>query len=97
MRGFMSFVFGVLVGVGGAMGGLRYHVVRAEDGVHVVEKSTPQWKEAYVDIRKFGLREWQEHSTLAMALIESDKGYLIAETAKADLKNALHDAVENLR
>jgi len=43
MRGIMTFLFGVAVGAGGMFASHTYHLVRAEDGFHIVPKLTPQF------------------------------------------------------
>ncbi len=48
-----SFLVGIAVGGAAVFTGLKYHVVRANDGVHLVPKLQAQFDEAYVDIRKF--------------------------------------------
>jgi hypothetical protein len=91
-----SFLFGVAVGAGLVFGSLKYHAVRAPDGFHFVPKISSTFEDAYVDIRKFGPTDWDEHRTLAAALVKADKEGLIAETATYSLRTSLRSALDGL-
>ena len=80
-----SFLFGLLVGAGLVFTTLKYHVVRAEDGVHIVPKVSPEFSQAYVDIRHFGPRDWTNHTTLAVAIERAGKGDLLIHSASSQL------------
>ena len=91
-----SFLFGVAVGAGLVFGSLKYHVLRAQDGLHVVPKVTSTFEDAYVDIRQFGPSEWNEHRTLVAGLIKANKEDLIGETAAYSLRASLRSALDGL-
>ena len=91
-----SFLFGVIVGAGLVFGSLKYHAVRAADGVHFVPKVASTFEDAYVDIRKFGPTDWDEHRALAAALVKANKEGLIADTATYSLRTSLRSALDGL-
>ena len=75
------FVAGLFVGVALTFVGLKYHVVRASDGVHLVPKLTADFREPYMDIREFGLSDWNNHRTLAAAIMRSNKSQIMQSNA----------------
>jgi hypothetical protein len=91
-----SFLGGVVVGGAAVFVGLKYHVVRATDGVHLVPKLQAQFDEAYVDIRKFSFEDWNKHRGLAVAMVKSDKGYLMQETTTDALRRSVDSVLEGL-
>lgn len=91
-----SFLGGIVVGGVAVFVGLKYHVVRANDGVHLVPKLQAQFDEAYVDIRKFGFEDWNKHRGLAVAMVQAEKGYLMQETATDSLRRSVDNVLEGL-
>src|SRR5262245_13099180 len=73
MQRVMSFLLGVAAGVMLCWGATNYHVVRAEDGFHLVHKQRARLAEAYVDVRAFGVSDWAKHPELASALVAENK------------------------
>ena len=90
------FVLGVGVGVFGHFAALNYHLVRAEDGFHVIPKISSRLTETYVDIRQFDLSDWNEHKTLAAAIVREDKTGLLKDAADTSLQNSLNTVVNVL-
>lgn len=91
-----SFISGLAVGAAAVFVGLKYHVVRANDGVHLVPKLQAQFDEAYVDIRKFGYEDWNKHRGLAVAMVQAEKGYLMQETTTDSLRRSVDSVLEGL-
>ncbi len=91
-----SFLVGIAVGGAAVFTGLKYHVVRANDGVHLVPKLQAQFDEAYVDIRKFTFEDWNQHRSLAVAMTQADKGYLLQESATDSLRRSVDSVLEGL-
>ena len=83
------FLAGVLIGGAAVLTTLKYHVVRAEDGFHLIPKSSARFGEAYVDIREFGLSDWNNHRSLAAAIMDADKGYLLKDAAIGGLRGSV--------
>jgi hypothetical protein len=92
MDRFGSFLLGAVIGGAAVFGTLKYHVVYADDGVHFVPKVFANFDDIYVDIRSFDFSDWNEHKSLAAALIKADKGYLLDEAAV----NQFQESVGNL-
>lgn len=76
-----KFLMGFVIGGATVLGALRYHVVRANDGVHFVPKMSATLAETYVDIRKYSSKDWSEHPTVAAALVRDGKGDLVQGAA----------------
>lgn len=91
-----SFVLGAVVGAAAAVGALKYHVVQAEDGLHLVPKVTAEFGDVYVDIRSFDFNDWNEHRGLAAALVKADKSHLIEDTSLNVFRQSLNDALDGL-
>jgi hypothetical protein len=84
----VSFLFGCIVGGIIATAALKYHVVRADDGLHVVPKAQAQFAHAYVDIRQFGFDQWQAHPDVALALARAGKMELLGDAAQQSLRQS---------
>lgn len=91
-----SFLGGLAVGGAAVFIGLKYHVVRANDGVHLVPKLQARFDEAYVDIRNFGFEDWNKHRGLAVAMAQAEKGYLMQETTTDSLRRSVDSVLEGL-
>lgn len=84
-----TFVAGFLLGGGTVFFTLHYHIVRANDGIHMVPKFSSTFAESYVDIRAFGYQEWTDHHELAVAITKAGKTDLLQGIAVAPLQNAV--------
>jgi hypothetical protein len=84
-----SFLLGVAAGVMLCYGATNYHVIRAQDGFHLVHKQHAQLAEAYVDVRAFGVGDWTNHAELASALVAENKQYLMEGAAANSLESGL--------
>jgi hypothetical protein len=96
MRALFIFLLGVSVGAGGMFVARTYHVVRAEDGFHLVPKVTAQFNDAYIDIRNFDLRSWDDHRPLAVALVKANKSQLVTQGAGESLRHAARGVLDVL-
>ncbi|MHB0960900.1 MAG: hypothetical protein ACYC6N_22565 [Pirellulaceae bacterium] len=96
MNRLSNFCMGVVVGAAGLYGAMTFHVVRAEDGVHLVPKVTRGLSDVYVDIRTFAAPDWYEHRGLSAAVVNAQKEYLIADSSLNGLRQTAHSALESL-
>ena len=96
MNRITSFLAGVVVGATGIFGMLKYHVVRAEDGMHLVPKMSSHLGEIYVDIREFDLSDWNEHRALAVAIVRADKADLLNRSASDNLRHSIDRVLDGL-
>ena len=90
------FLAGVLVGGAAVLTSLKYHVVRASDGFHMIPKQTSRFGEAYVDIRQFQISDWDQHRSLATAIMRSDKNYLLKDSAVGTVAGTVEQAMDTL-
>jgi hypothetical protein len=88
------FLAGVLVGAAAVFTTIKYHVVRAEDGFHLVPKLTANFSEAFVDVRNFGIADWDDHRSLAAALVQAEKGYLLKDAASESLRRSVSSVLD---
>lgn len=84
-----SFLMGAAVGALLCYGATNYHVVRADDGIHLINKQRARLAEAYVDVREFGVGDWASHTDLAAALVAENKQYLMEGAAAKSLQGGL--------
>ena len=89
MRRIMSFIFGMITGGILLYGAMHYHVIRAQDGYHLVPKSSARIAATYVDIREFTVADFAEHADIVEALILADKRDLMGNAASGALQNGL--------
>ena len=85
-----SFFLGFLVGGAVVYGSLHYHLVRANDVLHLVPKVTSTFSETYVDVRSFGIQEWSERAALAAAIQRAGKG----EILQGAVTRPVHEAID---
>lgn len=88
MRGF---VMGYIAGIATLYVAMCFHVVRAKDGFHLVPKSTASLKDPYVDIREFGVAEWQEHPELAADISLANKTDMLQDSASDTVHRKFDD------
>lgn len=91
-----SFLLGLVIGAGSFYGALNFHFVRAEDGLHIVPKMASGLNETYVDIRRYALADWNDHISLAAAIVRADKTVLMKEAATDSLRSSLDAAIQTL-
>ncbi len=85
-----TFLLGLVLGIAATFIGLRYHVVRANDTIHLIPRQGgSQLDDLYVDIREFDLKAWNQHRSLAIDLIAAKKEHLIGDTTKNSLSKKL--------
>jgi hypothetical protein len=93
MGRFHSFLLGVIVGGAAVFGAMKYHIVRADDGLYFVPKITAGFREIYVDIRNYGLEDWNQHRNVALALIQANKSHLLKDSAVNYFRDSVDGAL----
>ena len=91
-----SFFMGAIVGAVSLYCAMTFHVVHADDGIHIVPKVSNGLRDAYIDIRDFNTAQWNQHKHVALALINADKEELLKDSAMANLRHAAESALESL-
>jgi len=74
----------------------HYHVVRSNDGLFVVPKLSQNLQDSYVDIREFGLGDWQEHRLLAASILRSDRHELLEESSLTGFRKTVVTLMDGL-
>jgi hypothetical protein len=88
-----TFLLGVAIGAILLYVGTLYHVVRASDGVHLIEKQPPRLCETYVDIRSYSMTDWAGHPQLASAIVQANQQQLLSSTAAASLSDTVRQSL----
>ena len=86
MRGFIA---GFIVGAGTILFTMHFHVVRSEEGFHVVEKVTPSMADIFVDIRGWDGAAWRDHAALVASLTKAERTDLLKQAAGRTISNAI--------
>ena len=89
MARIVTFLLGMAAGVVLCFVATNYHVVRAQDGFHLVHKQRARMAEAYVDVREFGVTDWTNHSELALELNAANKQYVMGDGAASAVEGGL--------
>ena len=66
-----AFLLGVAAGFGLYHMALSYHVIRANDGLHLTPKVSQTLSNTYIDIRGMSLAEQAEHPAVLAAIAQS--------------------------
>lgn len=86
-----TFFLGFILGGITVYGSLHFHVIRGEDGFQVLPKLQATFSQTYVDIRGFGLDDWNRHRLLAAAITRSGKTELFRGAAVEPVQGAVTD------
>jgi hypothetical protein len=89
MRRLSTFIFGMAVGGLLVYVALNYHLIHANDGVHMIPKVNATLAGAYVDIRQFGPGDWTERPEIAMAIFRAERGDLMGAAATDSLQTGI--------
>ena len=90
------FIFGMITGATLLYVAMHYHVVNGKQGVFLVPKISNNLTDIYVDIREFGLDDWQDHKPLAAAIMKSDQSEILSDEALGGFRDNIHDLVDGL-
>ncbi|MGV3485731.1 MAG: hypothetical protein ACO1RT_15040 [Planctomycetaceae bacterium] len=74
----------------------HYHLVRSDDGLFVVPKLSQNLQDSYVDIRNFGLRDWQEHRLLAASILRSGRHELLEDSSLTGFRKTVVTLMDGL-
>jgi hypothetical protein len=87
-----SFLTGMVAGAFLVLGAMNFHIVRAQDGFHMIHKIRPNLSESYLDIRSFGVSDWTAHPDLVADLIHDNKQSLM----EASTANSLQQGIQQV-
>jgi len=74
-----TFLLGLGAGASLCLGVMNFHVVRANDGLHLVQKHHAKLAQSYVDVRQFSALDWTDNADLTTALIADSKEYMTTQ------------------
>jgi hypothetical protein len=69
---------------------MNFHIVRARDGFHLLQKQHAMLGQVYVDATHFSETDWIDHSELAAAMMADNKEYLMRGTPANSIQNGLN-------
>jgi len=68
LRKLLGVLLSVAFGAGLMACAYEFHVLRTAEGLELIRKPSPDWHEAYVDVRGWSAREWAAHPRLVKNL-----------------------------
>lgn len=89
MNKFSALIFGILIGAALMFVGLKYSVVRANNGFHLIAKSAAKLNTAYIDIREYTAADWKDRIDLATDIANSKNTELQEEVTRSAMNNSL--------
>ena len=89
MKRLSTFIAGMVAGALLLMGLLNYHLLRADDGFHLIPKVESRLADGYIDVREFRVADWAQHPQLALALQQAGRQDLLHAAAGDALQNGL--------
>jgi hypothetical protein len=87
----MTFFLGMVAGGMLLYGAEHYHLVRAQDGFHLIPKTESKLAATYVDIRNFSPTDWAQHADVAMAITKAKQGQLLEHSATKALQGSVQE------
>ena len=90
------FLFGFVLGAASLYVAMHYHVVRTDDGVHLVAKISNNLSDVYVDVRDYRLDDWRAHKPLAAAMMQSRHRDVLSDAALDGFRSSVGDLVQGL-
>lgn len=89
MRKLSNLLIGILLGGGTVFLLSQYHLIRANDGFHMIPRQDASYVDVCVDVRNWDASKWHEHSELMRSLIADGRDDLIVEPLSHELLNKL--------
>lgn len=83
------FLFGMVCGALLLYTSMHYHVVRSDEGFHLVPKLSQDFSNIYTDIRGFTINDWQGRKRVAAAIMQADKADLLGESAIGGVRESV--------
>jgi hypothetical protein len=93
MRRLMTVLFGIGLGAGLVLFACHYHLIRTKQEHLVVRKQQISLTNSYVDVRLWGLSEWQEHPKLARAVVDAGHSDIIVTPTTSDVLRDLFNSL----
>jgi hypothetical protein len=84
-----TFLFGMVLGGVGVYVGLKYHIVRTDQGIEYFAKSEATFRDTFVDLRKMPATEWANHKELAIAMTKAGRHELLGQGQIQSVKDSV--------
>ena len=82
------FFVGVILGALLFFFATKHHVVRSNDGIFLVPKTSNSVGDLYVDTRHFDLSDWRNNKPLAVAILRSHHSHLLADSSLSSFRES---------
>lgn len=93
MFGLKMFLAGLVLGAGGMLFSMQFHVMRTNTGLTVVPRThQPPLRSTYVDVRRWSVAMWQNYPEVTEALVKSGRVDVLGTGA---VKSLIPEAVES--
>lgn len=96
MKRIKYLLLGFVLGGASVAGALQYHVVQTTEGLQFIPKVTSTLSDTYVDVRAFGVSDWNEHRPLVDAIIKDDRQDILKNAAVDGIKQEVDNLLDNL-
>lgn len=97
MRRLIAILLGVVVGGSAVFFAFQFHLIRADQRWVVVKKRRSDWHDAYVDVRGWRHREWNEHRELSENVAAAGHGDLLPPFGPKEFFRGLFDPLRPKR
>lgn len=89
MRRIWTFLSGILAGGALIYFAMNFHLIRANDGFHLIPKVNAQLPGTYADIREFKVTDWADNAEIAAALMNANRRDLLDGALTDTFNNGL--------
>ncbi len=96
MKGIKYLLLGIVLGGATVAGALQYHLLNTSEGLVLVPKTNSTLSDTYVDIRSFGISEWNEHRQIVDAIIKADRQEILQNSAVDGIKDSVDSLLDRL-
>lgn len=96
MKRIKYLLLGVILGGATVAGALHYHLLQTSEGLVLVPKTGSTLSDTYIDIRNFGVSEWNEHRHVVDALIKADRQDVLQGSAMDGIKQSVDNLLDRL-
>lgn len=96
MKGIKYLLLGIVLGGATVAGALQYHLLNTVEGLVLVPKTNSTLSDTYVDIRSFGVSEWNEHRQVVDAILKADRQDILSDSAVEGFKDSVDKLFDRL-
>ncbi|MSR60574.1 MAG: hypothetical protein EXS05_23520 [Planctomycetaceae bacterium] len=88
----LALIGAAAIGAATVFAAFQFHFVRTSHRWLMVPKQSADWREAYVDVRGWTLKEWSTHPKLSGDLIAAGYGEFVSRSGAEGLFRGLFDS-----